>query len=191
MGHYIEEIRRYVPDSPQQKADQETILWYTEQFGDQILTRENTIAHITSSGFLMNATLDKVLMVHHNIRDTWAWTGGHADGDADLLSVAVREAMEETGLARVMPLSEEIASIDILCAYGHVRRGVYVSTHLHLSIAYILICDENMPLRVKPDENSAVRWFALDDIDTPLFDCRDVALYRKLASWAQRRCPLA
>lgn len=185
MQSYIEEIASFCPGNVQEASDRDTVLWYIRRFGDQVLLRDNLVAHITSSGFLMNPALDKALMVHHNIRDTWAWTGGHADGDRDLLSVALREAREETGITQVRPLSTAIASIDILPVYGHMRRGQYVSAHLHLSVAYILICPEGQALHIKPDENTGVRWFAADAIAAPSFAANDAALYGKLMRWAK------
>ena len=43
------------------------------------------------------------------------------------------------------------------------KRGKYVSSHLHLNVTYLLIADDTNVLTVKPDENSGVRWFALDE----------------------------
>ena len=62
---------------------------------------------MTASGFIVNEARNKTLMVHHNIYNSWSWTGGHADGDSDLLAVALREAREETGIVNVTPLSRE------------------------------------------------------------------------------------
>ena len=108
---YIDSIRAYVPQDAQEAADRAMILDYIARFPD-ILTRNNPIAHISSSGFVVNADASKVLMAHHNIFRVWAWTGGHADGETDLLSVALREAREETGAVHILPLSAEIASVD-------------------------------------------------------------------------------
>ena len=47
------------------------------------LTRDNKTAHITVSAWVLNPTLNKVLMAHHNIYNSWAWIGGHADGNHD------------------------------------------------------------------------------------------------------------
>ena len=91
---YIDDIAAYVPQTEQEAADKELILDYIRRFPDNILTRENKIAHLTSSGFVVNADCSKVLMAHHNIYKVWAWTGGHADGDGDLLAVALREATD-------------------------------------------------------------------------------------------------
>lgn len=70
-----------------------------------VLTRKNEFSHLTSSSFIVNKERTKVLMIHHNIYDSWAWTGGHADGEVDLLSVALRETQEETGIKSATPLS--------------------------------------------------------------------------------------
>lgn len=178
------EFLEFVPDNEQEKNDRKIILDYMDRFRDSVLLRDNEVAHITSSGLIMYQALDKVLMVHHNIRDTWAWTGGHADGDPDLLHVAIKEAKEETGVLDIVPLSREIASIDILPVFGHCRNGRYVSAHLHLSVAFLLICDELEPLKVKPDENSGVTWFETGKFTRDHFDSSDVYLYNKLINRA-------
>ena len=90
---------------------------------DNILTRENAFAHLTSSGFILNENKDKVLMIYHNLYNSWAWTGGHADGEDDLLEVAIKEAKEETGVVNIHPLSTQIMSLDILPVWGHMKKG--------------------------------------------------------------------
>lgn len=154
---YIDSIRAYVPQDAQEAADRAMILDYIARFPD-ILSRNNPIAHISSSGFVVNAGASKVLMAHHNIFRVWAWTGGHADGETDLLSVALREAREETGAVHILPLSTEIASVDILPVWGHVRRGKYVCAHQHLNVSYLLTADEGDPLRPRAGENTQVAW---------------------------------
>ena len=95
---FKKQIQSYVPMNEQEVQDQKVILNYIKLFEHNILTRENEFAHLTSSGFILNEARDKVLMIYHNIYQSWAWTGGHADGDCDLLHVAIKEAKEETGL---------------------------------------------------------------------------------------------
>lgn len=183
---YLNKIAEYRPENEQEAADKKIILSFAGLHPENVLLRENQIAHITSSGFIINKTLDQVLLVHHNIRDTWAWTGGHADGDSDLLQVACNEAMEETGISKVAPLSAAIASLDVLPTFGHVRKGVYVTAHLHLSVAYILIADKAQPLHVRPAENTAVGWFGKDFFTRENFDASDVYLYNKLIGRARK-----
>lgn len=159
---YIDDIAAYVPQTEQEAADKELILDYIRRFPDNILTRENKIAHMTSSGFVVNADCSKVLMAHHNIYKVWAWTGGHADGDADLLAVALREAREETGVTHIKPLSTSIASLDILPVWGHVKRGQWVSSHQHLNVTYLLTAEEGDALHFREGENTGVAWLPAD-----------------------------
>lgn len=183
--NFITEISEFTPNNDQESQDKKVILGYIKQYPHNILLRSNEIAHITSSGFIMNHSLDKVLMVHHNIRNTWAWTGGHADGDANLLQVAMKEAREETGVKNVVPLTESIISIDILSVFGHLKNNKYVNTHLHLSVAYVLIASEKETLRINQDENSGVSWFPIDKFTDVYFDNHDVYLYNKLIKRAK------
>lgn len=182
---YKTAIAAFVPQNAQEENDKRVLLDFVGHIGDTCLCRESELAHITSSGFVMNPALDKVLLVHHNIRGVWAWMGGHADGDKDLLSVALREAQEETGATGFAPLFEDIASIDILPVWGHQKNGRYVSAHLHLSIAYLLVCDDSAPLRACPGENTAVAWFPTSWFTEENLAAPDVALYTKLIGRAQ------
>ena len=102
-------------------------------------------------------------MVYHNIYNSWSWMGGHADGETDLLSVAIREVKEEAGISNVRPVSEEIFSLESLTVDGHVKKGNYVSSHLHLNITYLLEADSEEQVSVKADENSGVMWFSPED----------------------------
>jgi len=155
---YLEALRAYQPQSPAEEADLAQILRCIELWPDTILTRENTHCHMTASGFVLSPDGRWVLMAHHNIYKVWAWTGGHADGERDLLSVALREAREETGAAHIRPLSTQIASVEILPVWGHVKRGVYVPSHLHLNVSYLLTADREGPLTVREGENTGVAW---------------------------------
>lgn len=160
---WIYQIKEYIPYNEQEERDKEVFLKCLDNYTD-LLTRENTLAHITSSGYIVNKTRDKVLMIHHNIYKTWSWTGGHADGDSDLLHVAIKEAQEETGVKNFTPISKEIFSLDVLPVIGHIKKGKYISAHLHLSIAYLLEADENETLSIKEDENSGVKWIPINEI---------------------------
>ena len=81
---------------------------------------------------------DKVLMLYHNIYQSWSWSGGHADGEGDLLSVAMKEVKEESGLLSLKPLLDMPLSIEIL-VYSHIiKNRKYVSAHLHLNYTFFL-----------------------------------------------------
>lgn len=179
MEKWMQEIRQYKPYNEQEEKDKALILTCMDAY-DNLLTRENPVAHFSSSGFIVNKTRDKVLMIHHNIYNAWSWTGGHTDGETDFLGVAIREAKEETGVQEVKVLSEGILSLDVLPVPAHIKKGVYVSAHLHLSIAYLVEVDEEELLRVKPDENSGVKWIAIEELDKYVDNEPDMLiLYKK------------
>ncbi len=153
-----QKLEQYRPFNEQEDADRSVMLSLLAREED-ILMRENRTAHFSASSWLVNPARDKVLMVYHNIYRSWSWTGGHADGESDLLSVAIIEAREETVVNTLRVVSEDIFSVEIVTVEGHEKRGVYVPSHLHLNVTYLLEADEAEALRVKPDENSGVRWF--------------------------------
>ncbi|MCK4261007.1 MAG: NUDIX hydrolase [Halanaerobiales bacterium] len=177
----IDLIKSYKPYDEQEEKDKEMILKCIDTFED-ILIRDNEIAHITSSAFVVNKTKDKVLMVHHNIYNTWSWTGGHADGDGNLLAVAIKELKEETGVKNSHPVSLDIFSLDILPVLGHIKRGKYVSAHLHLSVAFLVEADENDLLIVEEDENSGVKWIPINEVNEHTNEPHMKKVYKKLIS---------
>jgi ADP-ribose pyrophosphatase YjhB (NUDIX family) len=177
--NWIESIKEYKTSNEQEKKDKEIILKSMYMFSD-ILTRHNEIVHMTSSGFVVNKKRDKVLMIYHNIYNTWAWTGGHADGEEDMLFVAMKEVKEETGVKNIYPVTENIVSLDIIPVHGHIKRGKYVAPHLHISAAYLIEADENEPLMIKPDENSGVRWIPINEIDTYSNEPHMKKIYNKI-----------
>lgn len=179
--NWFDSIKNYTVYNEQEKKDKEIIVKYVGMF-DDVLTRNNEVAHITSSAFVINKNRNKVLMVHHNIYNSWSWTGGHADGDKDLLDVAIKEVKEEAGVRSIQPVSEEILSLDILPVLGHKKRGKYVAPHLHLSVAYLLEGDENEPLISKPDENSGVKWIPFEEIDSYSNEFHMKVVYKKIIS---------
>ena len=158
----VEEIKKYRPCNAQEQRDQALILDFLEKNGDAFL-RSNLLAHMTASSWIVNPERTKTLMVYHNLYDSWSWTGGHADGETDLLSVALREAREETGIEHVRPLSPEIFSLEVLTVDGHEKRGEYVPSHLHMNVTYLLEAEESDTLHVCREENSGVAWFTLEE----------------------------
>ncbi len=120
----IRQIENYPPFIEQEEKDKALILGWISN-NENAFSRENTVAHITTSAWVVNKDRSKVLMVYHNIYNSWSWLGGHAD--------------------------------------GHVKKGNYVSSHLHLNITYLLEADSEEQVSVKADENSGVMWFSPED----------------------------
>ena len=174
-----EALLRFEPCNGQEERDRQVMLWALET-QPAPLTRDNPLAHFTASAWIVNPDFTKALMAHHNIYNTWAWTGGHNDGEEDSLAVALREAKEETGAEQIEHVSEEIYSVEILPVQSHIKRGAFVSAHVHMNVTYLLRAEENQFFHEKADENSGVKWFSLeeaaDNRDEPFM----AEIYRKL-----------
>lgn len=158
-----EKIEKYQPYNEQEANDKQIMLKYIDTFED-VLTRNNEFGHFTASAWAVNREKTKVLMIYHNIYQSWAWTGGHADGEDNLLEVAIRELKEETGIKNVKVLNNNIFSLEIICVNGHIKKEKYVSSHQHLNLTYLVEVDEKEILKVKEEENSGVKWINLEDI---------------------------
>lgn len=157
-----EQLLAYTPYNEQEAADK-AVLLNALQHEPQIFTRENTLAHMTASAWVVNPAHDRVLMAYHNLYHSWSWLGGHADGDENLLRVALREVEEESGVRKLRCPDGGIFSLEVLTVDGHIKRGAYVSSHLHLNVTYLIEADDHEQLSVKPDENSGVAWFTPGD----------------------------
>ena len=118
-------IEAYTPCCAQEENDRRMMLQYLDMFPD-VLLRANETAHFSASAWVVNPTHDRVLMIWHNIYKSWSWPGGHADGEDDLLSVALREVCEETGVQNARAASEDAPGeqrTDQGVAYSYPGRG--------------------------------------------------------------------
>ncbi len=156
------DIENYIPVNEQEENDKRVMLDYMKNNSD-CLTRKNTIAHFTTSIWTVNKERTKTLMVYHNIYNSWSWIGGHADGEEDLTSVALRELKEETGVEHATLVSKDIFSLEILTVAGHMKKGKYVPSHLHFNITYLAEADDDEMLVINEEENKDVKWFKFED----------------------------
>jgi 8-oxo-dGTP pyrophosphatase MutT (NUDIX family) len=171
-------FKNYTPKNEQEQRDQKLILDFIERNPD-CLNRENLTAHITASAFVVNHDFDKIVFAFHHIYQSWAWVGGHADGDDDLLHVALKEAKEETGLSSITPYNNDIFTIDVIYVHNHIKKGVYVPDHLHLNATYLLLADEKEIPKHNPDEHQDVRWFDIDEVMNDVSENRMKSVYKK------------
>jgi 8-oxo-dGTP pyrophosphatase MutT (NUDIX family) len=176
--NYRQAIADFLPKNEQERVDQAAILSFIDNHSD-VLVRSNLVAHVTSSAIIVNPTMTKVLFAHHNLYQSWGWVGGHNDGDPDLLGVALKEAEEETGVHGLVPVSESIFMIDVIHVTNHLKHCKYVGDHLHLNVTFLLQGDETQTPRHKPDENSGVRWFTLEEALDHVSEARMKPVYRK------------
>lgn len=155
-----QQLEAFLPFNEQEEKDKVLLLKSLKE--EDVFLRDNIFHHFTASAWVVNRSRDKVLMAYHNIYDSWAWLGGHADGEQDLLKVAIKEVEEESGLTTVTAVTDNIFSLESLTVDGHMKHNEYISSHLHLNVTYLLEADETQEIRIKPDENSEIAWFPLE-----------------------------
>ena len=176
----ITQIEKYTPFNHQEELDKKTILYFLRNFND-IFYRENLIAHMTASCWLVNKNCDKVVMAYHNLYDSYSWLGGHCDGDENPLNVAIKEAKEESGLTNIKALTNDIFSLEVLAVDHHIKNNSFVPSHLHLNLTYLLQAIDSHPLKIKEDENCEIGWFSLDEaINISKEEAFKIHMYPKL-----------
>jgi 8-oxo-dGTP pyrophosphatase MutT (NUDIX family) len=130
-------------------------------------------AHFTGSALVVNADGSRVLLHHHRKLDRWLQFGGHCDGDEDILRVATREALEESGIAGLIVASARPFDLDIHEIPAHGGDPV----HFHYDVRFMLIAPgDAAPIR--SEESHDLRWFAPAELP-PL----DESLRRMIRKW--------
>lgn len=140
--------------------------------------RELATGHLTGAAWLVSADGRRVLLTHHRKLQRWLQLGGHADGDVDLVAVALREAEEESGL-RDLAIEREIFDLDRHWIPDH---GA-VPGHWHYDLRYVVRCcgDERF---VVSEESLALAWCDIDAmIGSPGYD---ESLQRMARKWLAR-----
>lgn len=119
--------------------------------------RDHLPGHITGSAWVTNPGRTKVLLHHHVKLNKWLQAGGHADGDENVLAVALRELEEETGIKNVKRLSSGIFDLDI----HPIPTRKDFPEHLHFDVRFCFEVDEGDPLAIS-NESFDVKWISLD-----------------------------
>lgn len=174
------EIKNYVPSRKQEKKDQEIILTYFNKYQEKLFSRETTEAHLTASAIVFDETFTKVLFAYHNIYQSYAWLGGHADNNYDLGEVATIEVEEESGLKNFKMITKSFVSLEILKVLQHFKKGKLVLEHLHLNVTYIFLASSKETIRIKEDENSAIAWINIKDLDEVVKEDKMKEIYHKI-----------
>jgi 8-oxo-dGTP pyrophosphatase MutT (NUDIX family) len=123
--------------------------------------RDHLPGHITGSAWIVNTKKDSALLVHHRKLNRWLQPGGHADGDENILNVALREANEETGLHKLMLLHEGLFDIDI----HTIPARKDFPAHLHYDVRFALLADDEEPLFLSA-ESHTLEWIKFSDLIT-------------------------
>ena len=173
----IDLLTNFVPGNDQEVVDRELFL---KRAKDPVNLTRDSEAHFTASGFVLNQNHTQVLGIFHNIYQSWGWMGGHADGDADLLRVAEKEAEEESGVSHLRLLHPAPISIESIPVATHIRRSQPVAEQTHLNVTFLFEADDTVDIRIKPEENSGVKWIPLNQFVASSLEPHMQVIYQKI-----------
>ena len=123
--------------------------------------RDHWPGHVTGSAWVVSPQRDQVLLLHHRKHDQWFQPGGHADGDSDILRVALRETAEETGLdpSHIRLVDGAIFDVDI----HSIPASAHHPRHAHIDIRFLVEMDDDLSIPGN-DESHQVRWVPLSQV---------------------------
>ena len=123
-------------------------------------SNNNYHGHFTGSAWVVSPNRKKILMNHHKKLNKWLQFGGHADGEEDLLRVALREAMEESGIEDFKVFSRKIFDMDI----HEIPEQTGQPSHKHYDVRFILEADPLKSKVVTSDESYDVAWVSVERV---------------------------
>ncbi len=142
------------------------------------------IGHVTGSAWIVDTAGDRVLLTHHAKLDIWVQPGGHCDGDPDVAAVALKEAVEETGLRELARVDAAIFDLDI---HTIPARGT-VPAHEHFDVRFAFrLRAEASDLFVVSDESHDLAWVRFDELE---HYTRERSMLRMRAKWLTRESGL-
>jgi 8-oxo-dGTP pyrophosphatase MutT (NUDIX family) len=141
------------------------------------LVRTCLRGHLTGSAWVVSPDRSRVLLTHHHKLDKWLQLGGHADGDPDLLAVALREAAVESGLIMLRLVTGELFDFDRheIPAQGDVPE------HWHFDFRFLIEADPADPLRIS-SESKDLAWVEIGRVTSLNPDESMARMVRKTAA---------
>lgn len=154
-------LESYQPHDADEKAAKQAMLSFAAAHKD-CFERSLSVGHFTASAWLLNKDFSQALLMHHAKIDRWVQLGGHADGESDLLKVAIKEAQEESGIQGIKPVSKQIFDIDI---HEFPAKGKDPA-HLHYDVRFLLRVTSEEEA-VPNSESRGLRWISKRQAELP------------------------
>ena len=176
-------LQKYAESHQEQKITADRMLDFVRST-PHCFERSHAAGHMTGSAWLLNPAGDKALLtLHHNLQ-RWMQTGGHADGDPDILRVALKEAEEESGITGIVPISGEIFDVDIHLIPARPAKGE--PAHFHYDVRYLLRAPHEQ--YAISQESDDLAWWSAEDFATRAAEL-DASVLRMAELWMQQKAP--
>jgi len=145
----------------------------------ECLLRTCAPGHLTGSAWIVDGARDRTLLTHHLKLEKWLQLGGHADGDGDLLAVALREGREESGLTRLRAVSAEIFDVD----RHWIPARKTDPAHWHYDVRFMIEADPSEPLVRATNESKELAWVDVAQVTALNPEESMARMVRKTAGW--------
>ena len=155
----INDLNEYLNEYPDEYLKVGKVLDFVKNHNN-CFDRNNWSGHFTGSAWVVDTSRDWILMTNHIQLNMWLQLGGHAEGNSDLLAVAVKEAKEESGLESFKIMSSKIFDLDI-----H-QIPVFRNTpsHLHFDVRYLLETKHEEDRLIASNESHEIAWINKNDV---------------------------
>ena len=151
-------LKHHQPTSIQEGRHLASVIEFVTQH-EHCCSRHLAIGHITASSWIIDQAGRHALLTHHRKLGRWLQLGGHVEDDSDILTAALREACEESGLATLHAVDDRIFDVDVHPIPA--RRDE--PAHLHYDLRFLLQADRGAELTIS-DESHDLRWFSIDEL---------------------------
>lgn len=176
-------LENYAPCDTADAQQRDRIRAFVEAHSD-CFERSLLEGHITASSWLLNSAQDSVVLTHHRKLDRWMQLGGHADGDCDVLRVALKEAQEESGIDGIVPLRHFVFDVDVHA----IPARADVPAHFHYDVRFLLIAPPACSLSIS-SESHDLAWVAHRDIENLTGEASILRMRDKWLSLQAMDCP--
>jgi 8-oxo-dGTP pyrophosphatase MutT (NUDIX family) len=157
-----EALERLVPEDDQEARDRARLSAFVRDHPEPF-DRGIVEGHLTGSAIVVSADGRRVLLLHHRKLGRWLQPGGHADrGETSGEQVALREALEETGLVGLTLHPSAPRPLDVDVHAIPERPGE--PAHEHLDLRYLVVAPESAALAPQLAELHAIRWVPWDEV---------------------------
>lgn len=171
----IKKLEKYFPTDPYEIAAKSQMLDFINEF-ENCFDRSLALGHFTGSCWIESYDKSKFLLTLHKKIGLWLQPGGHADGDSDIVRVALKEAHEESGLENIELVSNDIFDIDIHLIHAYKN----VPAHYHFDVRFLMrASNKNEKIKISNESND-LKWFS------ELPEGSGVRLSRMLNKWKKQ-----
>ncbi|MDP1609040.1 MAG: NUDIX hydrolase [Chlamydiales bacterium] len=169
-------LHTYHPTYPEEIESKRNMLHFIED-NARCFERALEIGHMTASSWLLSQDGSQALLMHHRKLNRWLQLGGHADGDSNLLEVAIKEAQEESGIHHIEAITPHIFDIDIHLIPENPKE----KAHYHYDVRFLL--QVKSLERVQGNhESKELLWISKDPSELPT---KENSILRMFTKWTK------